>query len=62
MIIVTVPRLDERDVRVVTNVRRGAMDVMTPRDEWRPLHATKARGPGTPGLVLSLQVMTRKRR
>ena len=35
MIIVTVSRLDKRDVRVVTNVGRDAMDAGCARDEAR---------------------------
>jgi hypothetical protein len=48
----------QRGERVVTIVRRDAMDVMTPHDERRSLHAAKACGPDAPGLVLSLRVIT----
>jgi hypothetical protein len=40
------PASMKRGERVVTIVRRDAMDVMMPRDERRSLHAAKACGPG----------------
>ena len=51
----------KRGERVVTIVRRDAMDVMMPCDERRSLHAAKACGSGTPGLVLSFADDDRQR-
>src|SRR5215472_2334830 len=43
-------RLDERGVRVVTNVERDAVDASAARDEQRPGRTAKACGPGPPML------------
>src|SRR6185312_5927986 len=47
-------RPDERDVRVVTNVGRVAMDALRPRDERLVMRTAKSRGPGAPTLASSL--------
>jgi hypothetical protein len=56
MILLPRPASMKRGERVVTIVRRDAMDVVMPRDERRSRHAAKACGPGAPGLVLSLRI------
>ena len=53
----------QRDVRVVTNVERNAVDVLAPTDERRVTRTAKPRGPGAPMQALSsADVMIRKRR
>jgi hypothetical protein len=59
MVLLPCPASMKRGERVVTIVRRDAMDVMVPRDERRSWHAAKACGPDAPGLALSLRVVTR---
>jgi hypothetical protein len=53
------PASMKRGERVVTIVRRDAMDVMAPRDERRSWHAAKARGPDAPTLVSSARATSR---
>jgi hypothetical protein len=62
MRMIRLSRLGKSGERVVTIVARDAMDVMTPRDERRSLHAAKACGPGAPGLALSLARRSARRR
>jgi hypothetical protein len=53
----TVPSRQEGRIAIVTNARRDAMDVAGIGDVRCQSRAAKACGPGTPGLVLSLQMM-----
>jgi hypothetical protein len=46
-------RLDKRDVRVVTNVRQDAMDVVLVARRAAWTRTAKACGPGAPRLALS---------
>ena len=51
--IVTPFRSFTRDVRVVTNVERNAVDVIVPTDERRGLRTAKSCGPDAPTLASS---------
>jgi len=55
-------RLGKRDVRVVTNVRRDAMDAGGIVRRAMPLRTAKSCGPGAPGLALSVLMMINRRR
>ena len=63
MIIVTSSRLDEEGRMRIVTTREAGCDGREPRTgRMRELRTAKSCGPGTPGLVLSLRVVTRRRR